>query len=155
MNELDNYDLLFIFWGFFLQIALIIHFALRKWYFDKYIMQYGWIVYALAIPAFGISIIIFFGGKIWWLWLSGCLFLIWTVLGYVVEYVKKIEWRNPIRWPIMGPYIFLYFATIMFYWWPLARIRKSLWYAYTILFIIATVLNVTSHEGSKEGKGQK
>lgn len=151
-EQLDNYEILFILWGFIFQIVLIIHFALRKWLFDKYIMQYGWIVYALSIPAFIISVILFVGGKIWWLWLSGCLYLIWAVLGYIVEYVKKIEWRSPIRWSIMGPYIFLYLATIMFYWWPLALIKKPFWYAYTILFIIATILNVTSHEGSKEGK---
>jgi len=64
---------------------------------------------------------------------------------YIIEYVKGIQWRNPIHWPVFGPYVFLYLATIMFYWWPLGLISRPLWYAYAILFVISTVLNITSH----------
>jgi len=150
MLGLDKLETLFVVWAFLFQIVLIIHFLLRKWLFDAYIMQYGWIVYALSIPAAIVSIVLLLGGKTWSLWLGGFIYLIWAIFGYTVEYVKGIQWRNPVRWSIFAPYVFLYLATVMFYWFPLALIWKPLWYAFAILFIISTILNITSHKGSKE-----
>ena len=141
---MDGPEILFIATGFLFQIVLIVHFAFRKWRFDV-AARYGPIVYALSIPACAVSILILLAGKPWWLWLSGFLYLIWGAFGYTVEYVRGIRWRNPPRWPILGPYLTLYLATIMFYGWPLARISRPLWYAYTVLFVISTALNFASH----------
>jgi hypothetical protein len=145
MNSLDFSETLYLVSAFLFQVILVIHFALRKWRFNLAI-RYGWIVYALSIPAALISLFLFLDGKSWSLWLGGFIYLIWAIYGYTVEYVKRIEWRNPIRWPVFGPYIFLYLSTIMFYWWPLALIYKPLWYLIAILFITSTILNVTSHK---------
>jgi hypothetical protein len=81
----------------------------------------------------------------WVYWLGGFLYLIWATVGYIVEYIRRIEWRTPFRWSTGGPYLTLYLATVMFYWWPLALIDKRLWYIYAALFAISTILNVTSH----------
>ena len=113
-------------------------------------MRVGWIVYALSVPAATVSLLILLGGKPWSLWLGGFIYLIWATLGYTVEYVKDVQWRNPIRWSIFAPYIFLYLATVMFYWWPLALISRPLWYMYAVLFVISTILNITSHNGVRE-----
>jgi hypothetical protein len=145
MNSLDFFEILYVVCAFLFQAILIIHFALRKWRFDLAI-RYGWIVYAMSIPAALISLFLFLDGKSWSLWLGGFIYLTWALYGYTVEYVKRIEWRNPIHWPVFGPYIFLYLSTIMFYWWPLALIYKPLWYLFAILFITSTILNVTSHK---------
>jgi hypothetical protein len=145
MFSLESLVVLFVIWAFLFQIALIIHFALRKWRFDL-AMRYGVIVYALGIPAAVISILLLFGGSSWSLWMGGFICLIWGVYGYWVDYVKKIQWRIPPRWPVFSPYIFLYLATIMLYWWPLGLISRPLWYAYTVLFVISTALNATSHK---------
>lgn len=145
MFGLDSLDVLFVVFAFLFQIVLIIHFAVRRWAFDKAI-RYGPVVYALAIPALALSIAQIIAGKPWTLWLAGILYAIWASFGYYVEYVRHIEWRDPIRWPVIGPYVFLYLATIMFYWWPLWDLALPLWYVYTALFIIATYLNVTSHQ---------
>jgi hypothetical protein len=144
MSGLDGLEILFVIWAFLFQIILIIHFALRKWRFEL-AMRYGPLVYALGIPAAAISILLLIGGKPWFLWVGGFINLVWGLYGYWVEYVRKIQWRNPPRWGVFVPYIILYLATIMFYWWPLARISKPLWAAYTVLFVISTVLNATSH----------
>ena len=149
MFALDNLEVLFVVFAFLFQIVLIIHFALRKWYFDI-VSRYGWIVYALSIPAVAVSVILLLGGKTWSLWLGGFIYLIWAIFGFTIEFVQGIEWRNPIRWPIFGPYVFLYLATIMFYWWPLGLVSRPLWYVYAVLFVISTMLNVTSHRGSKD-----
>lgn len=136
---------LFVFTAFLFQMVLIVHFALRKWRFETAI-RYGPIVYALSVPAALVSVALLLGKQPWWMIVGGFLYLAWAVFGYVVEYRKHMEWRDPIRWPIFGPYIFLYLATVMLYWWPLARIWKPLWVAYTGLFVISTLLNATSHK---------
>lgn len=148
MPALDDLETLFVFSAFFFQVILILHFALRKWAFDL-AMRYGWIVYALSIPAAVVSVLLLLGGKPWSLWLAGFIYPVWALFGYMVEYVRKIEWRNAMRWSILGPYVFLYLATVMFYWFPLALLYKPLWYGYAVLFVISTILNVTSHKGSQ------
>jgi len=70
---MDRYDKLFIFVAFFIQFILLIYFAIRKWDFDL-AMQWGWIVYALALPAVIISLVLLFAGKPWYLWLGGFLY---------------------------------------------------------------------------------
>ncbi|MGD8455054.1 MAG: hypothetical protein PVF83_01625 [Anaerolineales bacterium] len=145
MIRFDNLDTLFIIWAFFFQIALIIHFAIRKPLYESYTEKYGWIVYALSIPAAVISTVIFLGGKSWSFWLGGFLFLVYAAYGYRIDYVKKIQWRNPLDKSILFPYITLYLATVMFYWWPLGLLNRSLWMVYAVLFVIATYLNITSH----------
>ncbi|MFN2132784.1 MAG: hypothetical protein ACK2VD_19820 [Anaerolineae bacterium] len=142
---LDNLDRLFVIWAFFFQIVLIVHFALRKRFFESYTTKIGWIVYALAIPAVAISIILLLGRKPWSFWLGGLLFAIYAAYGYWVDYVKGISWRNPLRASIAVPYVFLYLSTVMFYWWPLGLLHRRLWIAFSVLFVVGTVLNITSH----------
>ena len=145
MSDRDNLDTLFVVWAFLFQIVLIVHFALRKRFFESYTLKFGWIVYALCIPAVVISIILLLGGKSWSFWLGGFLFLIYAAYGYWVDYVKGIQWRNPLQLSIMFPYVLLYLSTVMFYWWPLGLLSRPLWVAFGILFVIGTILNITSH----------
>jgi hypothetical protein len=145
MFHLDNLEILFVVWAFFFQIVHIVHFALRKRFFESYTIKIGWIVYALSIPAVVISIVLLLGGKTWSFWLGGFLFLVYAAYGYRVDYVKKIQWRNPLRLSIMFPYVFLYLGTTMFYWWPLALLSRPLWVVFAVLFVIGTILNVISH----------
>ncbi len=145
MFGLDKLDTLFVIWAFFLQTVFIVHFAIRKRFFESYTQKFGWIVYALCIPAAVISIILLLGGKSWSFWLGGFLFLIYAAFGYWIDYVKGIHWRNPLRMDIMFPYVTLYLSTIMFYWWPLALLYRPLWFVFGGLFVIGTILNITSH----------
>jgi len=145
MTKLDNLDKLFVIWAFLFQVSLIAHFAIRKPFFESYTVKYGWIIYALCIPAVVISIFLLRGGKSWAFWLGGFLFLVYALFGYWVDYVAQIEFRSPLRPSILVPYVVLYLATVMFYWWPLGLLSRPLWFAYAILFVIATILNITSH----------
>lgn len=144
-NQLDKLDRLFVVWAFLFQILLIAHFALRKPFFDSYTVKYGWIVYALCIPAVAISIILLRSGKSWSFWLGGFLFLVYAAFGFWVDYVAQIQFRSPLRLAIVIPYVFLYLATVMFYWWPLWPLSRPLWAAYAVLYVIATILNIRSH----------
>lgn len=144
MAGLGKLERLFLGWSFFFQIALILVFAVRKSNFEL-IQQYGWIFYALSIPAVIVSIIILRGGKPFSFWLAGFAFLLWAILGFVVEYVLGIQWRNPVFWPVLIPYVLLYLSTVMFYWWPVGLLSRPLWYLYAAFFALSTYLNVTSH----------
>jgi hypothetical protein len=131
--------------GILLQIVFIIHFAVRKPFFESYTMKFGWIVYALCIPAAVISIILLRGGKSWSFLQGGFLFVAFATFGYWVDYVAQIQFRNPLRLSVLLSYIFLYLATVMFYWWPVGLLSRPLWFVYAVRFVIATVLNITSH----------
>lgn len=141
---MDRYDKLFIFTAFFIQIVLLVYFAVRKWNFNL-ALRWGWLVYALAVPAVIVSVALLVNGKPWYLWLAGFLYLGWAVLGYAVDTVFAVQWRSPIYLPVFLPYVFLYLASLMFYWWPLATIERPLWYFYAVLFVISTILNISSH----------
>jgi len=145
MPKLDNLDKMFVVWAFLFQILLIIHFAIRKPLLESYTEKYGWIIYALSIPAVVISIVLMRGGKNWTFWLGGFLFLVYAIFGCWVDYVAQIPFRNPVRLSIAIPYVFTYLATVMFYWWPVGLLSRPLWFVYAILFVIATILNVMSH----------
>lgn len=145
MTRLDNLDKLFIVWAFLFQILLIAHFAIRKPLFESYTVKYGWMIYALCIPAVVISIVFIRGGKSWSFWLGGFLFLVYAVFGYWIDYVAQIQFRSPIRPSVMVPYVVLYLATVMFYWWPLGLLSRPMWLVYAILFVSATILNIASH----------
>ena len=149
MSTLSGSDILFVAWAFLFQLALIVHFAVRRWRFAL-IVRYGWLTYTLGVPAALVSLVMVSSGQPWWMWLGGFICLAWAIYGYTVEFVRHVEWRSPVRWSVFGPYITLYLATIMLYWWPLARISRPLWYAYAVLFVISTVLNVTSHRVSPD-----
>lgn len=145
MFGLDSYDTLFIFWAFFLEIVLVIHFAIRKPFYDVYTRKWGWIVYGLSIPGLVVSLLLIIDGKSWSFWLGGFLYLLFAIYGYWIDYIKAISWRKPLRKDIMFPYVTLYVGSIMFFWWPLANLYRPLWFVFGILFIISTVLNLTSH----------
>jgi len=142
---LDRLDWLFVVWAFFFPIVLIVHFALRQRFFETYTTKMGWLVYALSIPALVVSIILLVRGKTWSFWLGGFLFIVYAAFGYWIDYVRGIQWRNPLRPSILVPYVLLYLGTVMFYWWPLGALSRPLWIAFGILFAIGTVLNAASH----------
>jgi hypothetical protein len=144
LSGLDRYERRFVFTAFFIQIVLLGFFALRKWKFDT-AMQFGWIVYALAVPAVIVSVVLLVGGKPWHLWLAGFLYAAWAMFGYVVDIARPAGWRSPIFWPVFIPYVLLYVSSLMFYWWPLGNIQRPLWFVYAVLFGISTILNISSH----------
>jgi hypothetical protein len=145
MFDFDRLDTIFIVWAFLVQILLIIHFAVRKRFFETYTKKHGWIVYALCLPGLIISMLMISGGKTWSFWLGGVIFVVWAIFGYWIDYIKRIQWRNPLRMDILFPYVTLYLGTIMFYWWPLGLLSRPLWFIFGGLFIIGTILNIRSH----------
>lgn len=144
MTGFNIHETIFVVSAVTFQIILIIHFGLRRWRFDL-AMKFGPIVYAMSIPAAASSIYQLYSNESWYIWIGGFIYLIWAVFGYYVDYVRKINWRTRLDWPVLGPYITLYLATVMFFWWPLALVSKPHWYVCALLFLVSTFLNITSH----------
>jgi hypothetical protein len=151
MNDLTVQEIIYITMAFVFQAILVCHFALRKWNLNLAI-RYGVIVYAASIPAALTSIYLLLSGMSWYFYLGGFIYLIWASYGYYVEYVRRIQWRSPIRWTVFGPYVSLYLSVAMFFWWPLATIDKSLWYGCAVLFLASTLLNISSHHGEVQSE---
>jgi Gpi18-like mannosyltransferase len=63
MSGFDALDILFVAWAFFFQIVLVVHFAVRKRFFETYTERFGWVVYALSIPATVIGVVLLPGRK--------------------------------------------------------------------------------------------
>ncbi len=145
MLGLDKYDSTFVIWAFVLQICLIVLFAIRKSNLEL-ILKYGWVFYLLCIPAVIVSVLMLRAGKDWSFWIGGFIFLVWAIFGLLVEYGLGLhQWRNPIIWSVLVPYVVLYLGTIMFYWFPVGILSRPLWYIYGVLFALGTYFNITSH----------
>ena len=144
MFPADRLDTLFVIFAFFIQVVLVVFFAARKWAFDT-AMQFGWIVFTLGIPAAILSVVLLIRGKPWYMWLAGFLFAAWAVFGYIVDIAQPVEWRSPILWPVFIPYVMLYLSGLVLYWWSVGFIGRSFWFAYAVLFVISTILNISSH----------
>jgi hypothetical protein len=144
MPDLNRLDTLFVTTAYVIQIVLLAHFAMRV-RMPETALRFGRVVYAVAVPALVVSILLLRGGRPWFEWLAGFLYTAWSTVGYTVDIARPVEWRSPIRWPIFLPYVLLYLASLMFYWWPLATIWRPLWYGYALLFVISSLLNIMSH----------
>lgn len=144
MANLDRLDRLFILVSLLLQLDLVIFFALRLWAFQA-AMMFGWVIYGSSIPAVVTSMVLIKGRKAWYFIAPGFLYAIWALFGFLVDSIYHILWRSPLYWPIFLPYVGLYLAGIMFYWWPLLKIHRPAWFVYALLYLLSTVLNLASH----------
>lgn len=134
----------YVIWTFVFQLVLVGFFAARRLNY-LWAVRHGWIVYALSLVGVFVSIQQISRGESWGFWIGGLIYLAWGILGISVEYILELPWRTPIVWKIFIPYVGLYLATVMFYWWPLGEINEGYWYAAAFLFVISTILNITSH----------
>ena len=126
------------------QVVLVIYFALRKWHVPG-ASPVGWLVYGLGIPAVALSVMLVKARKPWYLWTGGFLFGAWAAFGVVVDLIHPVAWRSPMLPSIFMPYVLLYTASQMFYWWPLLRVHRVSWCIFAALYSLSTFLNVTSH----------
>ncbi len=127
-----------------IQAVLAIFFALRKWDFP-FATQVGWIVYALAVPAVALSVALVRRREPWYLVPAGFLYGVWAAFGCTVDIVHRVEWRSPILASVFVPYVTLYIAAQMFYWWPLLKIHRPSWFVFAVLYAVSTFLNMSSH----------
>ncbi|MFX1314124.1 MAG: hypothetical protein ACFFHD_16170 [Promethearchaeota archaeon] len=70
----------------------------------------------LGAPTLLIIILNLYFQREWWFWVYPLLFIIFIVFELVVDYLKKIEFRNPRNIRILVPYLSLYYISIILMW---------------------------------------
>lgn len=76
----------------------------------------GILYVALGIPTLIITFLNILIQREWWFWVFPSLFLIFIVFELIVDYVKKMEFRNPRNIQILVPYLILYYISIILMW---------------------------------------
>ncbi len=87
----------------------------------------GLAIAALAIPATS-AVLVFRRRRAGWLFLVGPLvFDLFVVLMVVVDYLSRIEWRDPVVPVIEVPYLLLFFGSIVLMGLPMYRLDRRRW----------------------------
>jgi hypothetical protein len=75
---------------------LIFNFAAFKWKPDIQ-KKWGWSVYAFELLALPLGILFLRSGQVWYYRLACFLFTIWALFGCVVDILRPVNWREPVR----------------------------------------------------------
>jgi hypothetical protein len=104
----------------------------------NHILGYG--IVTLAIPA-TITIGAVIKEKSGWRhWIGPAVFILFVVLHIFIEYIWKAEFRSPMRYDILIPYLVLFFSSIFFMGISMFRINQQLW----VVTVVTTVLLLVS-----------
>ena len=102
----------------------------------------GYGIVTLALPA-GLTIIAFIKEKSGWRqWFGPVAFLLFIVFMVLVEYIWQAEFRSPIRYDILFPYLVLFFGSIFLMGIAMFRINRSLWLVTvaTTVFLLGSMI---------------
>jgi hypothetical protein len=128
------------------QALLVAFFAARRWR-PRAAERFGWIAYAFAVLGLPLGVWLLLGGESWRIWVGPVLLAAWAAIGAIVDLWLRLEWRTPIRWDVLVPYVALYFFAQMFLWWPLWETWWAGWAIFLVLFLANTALNLRGHFG--------
>lgn len=96
----------------------------------------GYMIIFLAVPSI-LALIAFVRGGADLLHLVGpVVFLTFIALMVVVDYARSIEFRHPMRYDILVPYLVLFFGAILLMGLPMFRMNRRLW----LVTVMTTVL---------------
>ena len=146
MSTFTSYEFVFIAAAFTYQVLLLFNFIGRNLR-PEIERKFGWILYALSVPALFIGAIYFLNQQPWYYGSAFLLFALWGGFGYYIDVYRKIPWRNPTRVSVMIPYIGLYVGSLFSFWIPLWYLGMAYWWAFTIFYAVNTVLNIVGHRG--------
>ena len=76
----------------------------------------GILYMVLGIPTLVFVIINIYLQREWWFWVFPVIFLIFLGFEFIVDYVKKVQFRNPRNVRILVPYLILYYVSIILMW---------------------------------------
>jgi hypothetical protein len=110
----------------------------------------GYVIVALAIPA-TLAMIAFWRTRAGWLhWVGPAVFLAFVVLMVLVEYIWQVEFRSPMRYGILVPYLSLFFGSILLMGLPMFRLDRRLWLvtvATTVLLLGSMIIAMRAGAG--------
>jgi len=96
----------------------------------------GHVVIGLAIPSI-VALIAFVRAAAGWRhWIGPSIFLAFVAMMIIVDYVWPVEFRSPMRYDILVPYLILFFGAILLMGLPMFRMNRLLW----LITVATTVL---------------
>jgi len=108
----------------------------------------GYVMIVLAIPAMAAMIAFVRTGTGWLHLIGPSVFLAFVALMIVVDYVWPVEFRSPMRYGILVPYLVLFFGAILLMGLPMFRLNRQLW-----LVTVATTVLLLGAMGIAMSKG--
>ena len=108
----------------------------------------GRVIIALAIPAMAAMIAFVRAGAGWRHWIGPGVYLVFVAFMISVEYVWPVEFRTPMRYGILVPYLVLFFGAILLMGLPMFRMNRALW-----LVTVATTVLLLGSMGIAMSKG--
>ncbi len=96
----------------------------------------GYVMIALAIPSIVALIAFVRAGAGWLHWIGPAVFVIFIALMVVVDYASPVEFRSPMRYEILVPYLVLFFGAILLMGLPMFCLNRQLW----LLTVVTSVL---------------
>lgn len=103
---------------------------------------------ALAIPA-TIALIGFARAANPW-WIGPAAFDAFVVLMLIVDYLRPVQWRRPMRPAIAVPYLVLFFGSILLMGIPMYWADRALW---LVTVVTSAVLVITMARALRQGVG--
>jgi MFS superfamily sulfate permease-like transporter len=79
----------------------------------------------LGIPTLIIAILNMILFREWWYWVFPMLLLGFIIFSLIVDYIKKVEFRNPRKLSILIPFLLIFYISIILMWgltWALGTI---------------------------------
>jgi len=108
----------------------------------------GYVMIVLAIPSIMALIAFVRVGAGLPHWIGPAVFLTFIVLMVVVDYAWPVEFRSPVRYNILVPYLVLFFGAILLMGLPMYRLNRQLW-----LVTVATTVLLLGSMGVAMRKG--
>jgi phosphatidylserine synthase len=103
----------------------------------------GYVIIALAIPA-AVTLVAFLRAKADWRhWIGLVVLILFIVFMVCIEYVWPVEFRSPMRYEILIPYLLLFFGSILLMGLPMFRLNWRLWLvtvASTIFLLVSMLI---------------
>jgi hypothetical protein len=100
----------------------------------NHLLGYG--VVALTVPA-TLAVVAFVRMRAGWRhWTGPAAFLAFIAFMVAVEYIWRVEFRSPMRYDILVPYLVLFFGSILLMGLPMFRMNRRLW----LVTVVTTVL---------------
>lgn len=96
----------------------------------------GYLMIALAIPAIAALAAFVRTDAGWFHWIGPAVFVAFIILMVVVDYARPVEFRSPMRYDIVVPYLTLFFGSILLMGLPMCTMSRSLW----LVTVVTTVL---------------
>ena len=87
----------------------------------------GYVMIALAVPA-TLALVAFGRARVGWRqWVGPVVYLAFVALLVVVDYIWPVEFRSPMRYSILVPYLLLFFGAILLMGLPMFNMDRRLW----------------------------